>query len=73
MRLRTLALLGVAGWVYSQGPRDPREWGAYLAEQAVILKEQGREALEAGKRANARRRAQIEREIAEAMGGAPPA
>jgi hypothetical protein len=74
VRLRTLALLGAGAWLYSQGPRDPREWPAFLGEQVAVLRGQAEEALAAGRQASARRQAQMEREIAEAMGRpAPPA
>lgn len=72
MRLRTVALLGFAAYIYSKGPRDPREWAAFLGEQVAILRGQLTEALEAGRRASARRQAQIDRELAEVMGRPAP-
>ncbi|HWH14214.1 MAG TPA: hypothetical protein VNT51_05670 [Miltoncostaeaceae bacterium] len=72
MRLRTLAVLGVAAYIYSKGPRDPREWVAFLGEQAAVLREQITEAVEAGRRASARRQEQIDRELAQAMGRPGP-
>jgi hypothetical protein len=71
MRLKTLALLAGAGYLYSLGPRDPREWPAFVGEQVAVLREQAAEALDAGKRASARREELMEREIAEAMGQPP--
>ena len=68
MRLKTLALLGGAAYIYSKGPRDPREWAGFLAEEAVRTKRQAAEAAEAGKRAAVRKREQIDREIAAAYG-----
>ena len=72
MALKKLAALGLVGWIYSKGPRDPREWPAFLGEQVALLKEQAREAADAGKRANERRQHQLEREVAEAIGQEPP-
>jgi hypothetical protein len=68
VRLKTLALLGGAAYVYSKGPRDPREWAGFLAEEAARTKQHAAEAAEAGKRAAVRKREQIDREIAEAYG-----
>ncbi len=68
MRLKTLALLGGAAYVYSRGPRDPREWAGFLAEEAARTKQHVAEAAEAGKRASVRKREQIDREIAAAFG-----
>lgn len=59
MALKKLAALGLVGWIYSKGPRDPREWPAFLGEQVALLKEQAREAADAGKRANERRQHQL--------------
>lgn len=75
MGLKKIAALGALGYVYSKGPRDPRQWPAFLGEQFALLKDQAREATDAGKQASARRQAQLEREVAEAMGQtpAPPA
>lgn len=71
MKLRTLALLGAAGWLYSQGPRDPREWGAFLGEHLALAKDQAREAVEAGKQAAVRREAQLDAEVRAVMGQGP--
>lgn len=68
MKVKRLAVIGLVGWLYSKGPRDPREWVAFLGEQAAVLKEQGKEALAAGKEAAARREEQLDREIAASMG-----
>jgi hypothetical protein len=65
-RLKTLALLGGAAYAYSKGPRDPRQWAGFLAEEAARTKQHAVEAADAGKRASARKRAQIDREIADA-------
>ncbi|MFN8111449.1 MAG: hypothetical protein U0Y82_16655 [Thermoleophilia bacterium] len=70
-KLRKLALLSAAGWVYSKGPKDPYEWPAFLGEQYAQLREQGREALAAGKQAAARRQQEIDEEMARAMGRRP--
>jgi hypothetical protein len=70
MRLKTLALLAGAGYVYSKGPRDPRDWAGFLAEEAARTKQDAVEAAEAGKRAAVRKREQIDREIAAAYGKA---
>lgn len=72
MALKKIAALGLLGWIYSKGPRDPREWPAFLGEQMELVKDQAREAAEAGKRANERRQRQLEREVAEAMGQEQP-
>ena len=67
MKLRTLAILGGLGYLYSRLPRDPNEWPAYAGEQYAALREQVEEAIEAGKRASDRRIAQLDREIEEAF------
>ena len=72
MKLKTLALIGAGAWAYSKGPRDPKRWPGFLAEQAVLLRDQGKEALAAGKQANSRRQQEIDREIAAAMGRDAP-
>jgi hypothetical protein len=67
MKLRTLALLGGLGYVYSRLPRDPNEWPAYAGEQYAVLRAQLEEAVEAGRRASDRRMAQLDRELEEAF------
>ena len=67
MKLRTLAILGGLGYLYSRLPRDPNEWPAYAGEQYAALREQVEEAIEAGKRASDRRIAQLDREVEEAF------
>jgi hypothetical protein len=72
MKLRTIALIGAGAWAYSKGPKDPKQWPGFLAEQAALLREQGAEAVAAAKQANARRQQEIDREIAAAMGRDTP-
>jgi hypothetical protein len=67
MKLRTIAVLGALGYVYSKLPRDPNEWPAFAGEQYAALREQLEEAVEAGKRASDRRMAQLDREVEEAF------
>jgi len=73
VRLRTVAVVGVVAYIYTKGPRDPREWVAFLGEQVAVLRDQLEEAVQAGRRASARRQEQIDRELAEAMGRQVPA
>lgn len=72
MKFTTLALMAGAAYVYSKGPRDPREWAGFLAEEAARTKQHAAEAAEAGKRAAVRKREQIDREIAAAYGQTAP-
>jgi len=67
MKLRTLAILGGLGYLYSRLPRDPNEWPAYAGEQYALLREQFEEAIEAGKRASERRMTQLDRELEESF------
>ncbi len=67
MKLRTIAVLGALGYVYSKLPRDANEWPAFAGEQYAALREQLEEAVEAGKRASDRRMAQLDREVEEAF------
>lgn len=67
MKLRTVAVLGLAGWLYAKAPRDPQEWPAFAGEQFATLREQVNEAIEAGKRASERRIEQLDREVAESF------
>lgn len=67
MKLRTVAVLGALGYLYTKLPRDPNEWPAYAGEQYATLREQVEEAIEAGKRASDRRMAQLDREMDEAF------
>jgi hypothetical protein len=60
-----LAALGVGAY-YWLG--DPRGWPQALAEQRERLPEQLREAVEAGKRAAARREEQVRQELAASLG-----
>jgi hypothetical protein len=59
-----LAALGVGAY-YWLG--DPRGWPQALAEQRERLPAQLREAVEAGRRAAARREAEVERDLAAAL------
>jgi len=49
------------------------DFALWSAEQAALLRAQGTEALAAAKQASARRRQEIDREIAAAMGRDAPA
>jgi hypothetical protein len=60
-----LTALGVGAYLWLG---DPRGWPAALAEQREKLPEQFREALEAGKRAAARREAEVQADLAGALG-----
>lgn len=66
MRLALLAVAGVGIWALRRAPTDPRRWPSAAKDEAARLKAQGKEALEAGKRAAARRQEQVQREIDEA-------
>lgn len=72
MKLRTVAILGGLAWCASRLPRDPQEWPNLAGEQYAVLREQVAEAIEAGRRAGERRIAQLDREVAEALGDAAP-
>ncbi|MDX6556048.1 MAG: hypothetical protein QOD86_2243 [Miltoncostaeaceae bacterium] len=61
-----LAALGVGAYLWLG---DPRGWPQALAEQRERLPEQIREAVEAGKRAAARREEQVQAELAAALEG----
>ncbi len=65
-----LAALGVGAYLWLG---DPRGWPAALAEQREKLPEQFREALEAGRRAAARREAEVTAELAASLGNQPGA
>ena len=68
MKLKTLALLGAAGWAYSKGPRDLAQWPAFLGEEFARIRGHALEAVDAAKQASSRRQDEIDRELAEAMG-----
>ena len=66
MRLLALAAGAAAVWALTRAPRDPRRWPEAARGELERLKEQGKEAFEAGKRAAARRQDEVQREIDEA-------
>lgn len=68
MGLKKLVAVGALGWLYTKMPPNPKDWPAFVGEQLALVKDQAREAAEAGKRANVRRQEQLAREVAEAMG-----
>ena len=55
--------VGVGAWLWSRGHRNPREWPADLSVEATQVREAAKEAVEAGRRAAARREAEIDREL----------
>jgi hypothetical protein len=63
--IRALALgaVGVGVWLWARGYRDVRRWPADLSVEAARVREAALEALEAGRRAAARREAEIDREL----------
>jgi hypothetical protein len=69
IKVVALAGAGVAVWLIAQGHRDPREWPGQLAEEWARLRSAAKEAIAAGKRAAARREAEIDRELAKVRNG----
>jgi hypothetical protein len=66
-RLVLLGLAGAGAFLIARAGRDPRGWPDAAREELERLKAHLREAIEAGKRAAARREAEVQREIDEAV------
>ena len=66
-RLLVLGLVGAGAFLVARARRGPREWPEAGREELERLKSRLREAIEAGKRAAARREAEVQREIDEAV------
>jgi hypothetical protein len=63
-----IAVAGAAGWAYSRGWLDPGCVRALVEHERARIPDQVKDAVAAGRRAAARREAQLDRELAEAMG-----
>lgn len=68
-KLAILAAVGVGVLLWAKAPVDPREWPGALSAELAKLKTHGREALAAGKRAQAAREAEFDREMAAVASG----